>query len=368
MNACSSGWSSLLRSDLAALRRSLGRIVLGAAAALLAGGGTSTAQSPTEKPALSPELTVMNDLSRRFAELEALLKTGDAPGFAREARRADDLGHRLARIRPQVAPKVPGDFERHAERLAELVAESARWAGEGRLDHSRQAFEEARATCVSCHVRFRADNDRRGDYPAVGNTVTGTVELRDVQGGARDDRSWVLVFLEHRGAAAELPPLRANPRISQRNRQFQPRVLPVTVGSTVEFPNDDTIFHNVFSLSKTLPFDLGIYEPGRSDARLMQRTGLVKVYCNIHPEMAASIVVLANPWYALCDRAGTFVITGVPDGEYALRAWNDMGAESRQTLQLIDGQVVRASIALQETQRAVEHTNKFGKPYSGKYR
>jgi plastocyanin len=366
MNVCSSDSKSSRRSELGSARGALRRVLLGGVAALFA--GALTAQTPTEKPALTPELAVMNDLSRRFAQLEALLAAGDAAGFVQEVERSDDIAHRLSGLRPQVAPKVPGDFERHAERLRDLVVESARWAGEGRLMQSRQAFEEARATCVSCHVRFRTDNDRRGYYPAVGSTVTGNVELRDAQGNAREDRSWVLVFLEHQGALAEPAPLRVHPRISQRDRQFQPRVLPVTVGTTVEFPNDDTIFHNVFSLSKTLPFDLGVYEPGRSDSREMVRTGLVKVHCNIHPEMVASIVVLANPWYSLCDRAGDYVITGVPSGAYTLRAWNDMGAETRQEVRLSDGQVLRARIVLEETRRAVEHTNKFGKPYSGKYR
>src|SRR5262249_17268743 len=150
-------------------------------------------------------------------------------------------------------------------------------------------------------------------------------------------------------------------------REFHPRVLPVTVGTRVEFPNDDTIFHNVFSLSKAAPFDLGVYEPGHSASVLMERTGLVKVYCNIHPEMAASIVVLANPWYALTDRSGRFVVCGVPDGDYALRAWNDMGGESRQDISVSGGRVFETNIELAETSRSFSHNNKYGKPYTGKY-
>ena len=160
---------------------------------------------------------------------------------------------------------------------------------------------------------------------------------------------------------------RVNPRISQEGRRFHPRVLPVTVGTEVEFPNDDTIFHNVFSLSKTASFDLGAYEPGQSTSVRMEQTGLVKVYCNIHPEMAASIVVLDNPWFSLTDRSGHFVVCGVPDGEYVLRAWNDMGAEFRESIQVSGGSVLDTRFALTETRRSVQHSNKFGKPYPSKY-
>jgi hypothetical protein len=142
----------------------------------------------------------------------------------------------------------------------------------------------------------------------------------------------------------------------------------VLVGARVEFPNDDTIFHNVFSLSKVAPFDLGVYEPGETASVRTERTGLVRVYCNIHPEMAASIVVLDNPWFALTDPAGRFAVCGVPDGEYLLRAWNDMGAEASQRVQLVGGQVFETRLALQETRRGLSHANKFGKPYSEKYR
>jgi hypothetical protein len=139
------------------------------------------------------------------------------------------------------------------------------------------------------------------------------------------------------------------------------------VGSEVDFPNDDTIFHNVFSLSKAAPFDLQVYEPGESRSVLMERTGLVKVYCNIHPEMAASIVVLDNPWFALTDRTGTFVIAGVPDGDYVLRGWNDMGAEARVPLSLRGARVHETRLSLRETRRSLAHTDKRGNPYPSRY-
>lgn len=100
----------------------------------------------------------------------------------------------------------------------------------------------------------------------------------------------------------------------------------------------------------------------------MEHSGLVKVYCNIHPEMSASIVVLENPWFALCDPDGRFVICDVPDGAYRLRGWNDRGADASQELSISGNRLHATEIELHETHRSRPHTNKYGKPYSGKYR
>ena len=202
--------------------------------------------------------------------------------------------------------------------------------------------------------------------PAIlaAGTVKGRVELLEKGGRKATDLSDVVVYVD----GAKTRPRPARVTMTMKGKSFIPRVVVVPVGGTVDFPNEDPIFHNVFSVSKTAPFDLGVYDPGRSASVRMERTGLVKVYCNIHPEMAASIVVLANRWYTLCDRGGGFVISGIPDGEYVLRAWNDMGAESRRNVKLENGCVMQAPITLEETRHALTHTNKFGKPYSGKYR
>jgi plastocyanin len=310
--------------------------------------------------------TVMNELSQRFQRLESLLETGELETFAAMARGRPALERRLSELASIESPDAQAAVR--ARELTELFDDAAHWASQRKFAETQQAFADLRAACVSCHLTFRTGNESRSTFPATGNSVTGTIRLRDADGKERADRGWVLVFLESATAHAPPQPLRGNARISQRDRQFHPRVLAVTAGTVVEFPNDDTIFHNVFSLSKTSPFDLGVYEPGHSASVTMQRTGLVRVYCNIHPEMTASIVVLANRWHALSDGAGRYVITGVPDGEYTLRAWNDMGAESRQPLELHGGAVVRPSIELNETRRALTHLDKFGKPYSGDYR
>lgn len=369
MTACSSGSSSSRRSRLVARSRSAQRIRarLAALVAVLFAFSLAARSSQGEDVSRESNRSLMNDVSQRFRLLETRLAAGDSDGVARIATELGDLRGRLARIPPEVNTSLADEFERHVARFGELLDETAGLASKDRLSDAGGAFEDLRATCVSCHLKFRSNNAERGNYPARFNTISGEIELRDADGGIRQDRSWVLVFLE--GSTASAPPHqpRGNPRISQSGRRFQPRVLPVVVGTQVDFPNDDTIFHNVFSLSKTAPFDLGVYEPGQSSSVRMERTGLVKVYCNIHPDMAASIVVLSNPWYALTDRAGQFVICAVPDGDYVLRTWNDMGAESREPIQVSGGAVYPARAELRETRRAVSHTNKYGKTYPEKY-
>jgi hypothetical protein len=99
-----------------------------------------------------------------------------------------------------------------------------------------------------------------------------------------------------------------------------------------------------------------------------ERTGLVKVYGTIHPEMSASFVVLADPWFTLTDAAGRYTLGGVPDGEYRLRAWSDLGAETARDVVLAGEQVLEIPLGLRESKRTLQHTNKFGKPYGGDYR
>ncbi len=115
----------------------------------------------------------------------------------------------------------------------------------------------------------------------------------------------------------------ARPRfvMDQRDLTFVPHVLPILAGSTVEFPNSDPVYHNVFSFSKTKIFDLGRYPTGRSKAVTFNTPGLVKVYCDMHSQMNAFILVLANPYFTLTDEQGNYWIRDVPAGTYKVKAW-----------------------------------------------
>jgi plastocyanin len=114
--------------------------------------------------------------------------------------------------------------------------------------------------------------------------------------------------------------------IEQRNREFAPRVLAVPVGSTVSFPNFDPIYHNVFSRSESKPFDLGLYRSGQARELVFDHEGIVRVGCNLHANMSATVVVVSAPHYAITDRRGRFLFRSLEPGRYRLRAYGERGA------------------------------------------
>src|SRR5256714_10289725 len=135
-----------------------------------------------------------------------------------------------------------------------------------------------------------------------------------------------LVWLEPAsGKAAPRPP--AKFQMTTRGKTLLPHVLAVPVGSTVEFPNDDPISHNLFSLSSASTFDLGIYRKGAGKSQKFATPGVVNVYCNVHPTMSAVIHVMPTPYYAFADAGGSYAIHDVPAGEYKLVAWNEEGGQ-----------------------------------------
>jgi len=123
------------------------------------------------------------------------------------------------------------------------------------------------------------------------------------------------------GAATTRPAVRPRYVMDQKELIFVPHVLPILAGSTVEFPNSDPVYHNVFSFSKIRTFDLGRYPTGRSKAITFNRPGLVKVYCDMHSQMNAFILVLANPYFTLSDENGNYAIRDIPAGAYTVKAW-----------------------------------------------
>ena len=111
--------------------------------------------------------------------------------------------------------------------------------------------------------------------------------------------------------------------ITQRDAVFRPRLLPVMAGTTVEWPNKDEIFHNVFSMSESNPFDLGLYKDPEVKKVKFQNPGRVDVFCSIHSQMNCLILVLQNPFFAATDKSGRFKIENVPPGAYKLKAWHE---------------------------------------------
>ncbi len=157
-------------------------------------------------------------------------------------------------------------------------------------------------------------------------TVSGqVVVLNESTGKPLSDASQVVVWLTPipgSAAVAALPP-KQELRLVQRHKSFEPHLLVVQAGSMVEFPNDDPFFHNVFSLFEGKRFDLGLYEAGSTRSVLFDKPGICYLFCNIHPEMSAVVVVLKTPFFAISDQAGRISISGVPPGRYVLEIWNE---------------------------------------------
>jgi plastocyanin len=137
-----------------------------------------------------------------------------------------------------------------------------------------------------------------------------------------------VVFIEGPLEGTNSPPpgvarVVTNPRVSQRGAMFEPRVLPVLKGTVVEWPNNDDIYHNVFSISEPKPFDLGLYKSGEFKQVAFDKAGRVDVFCSIHTSMSCIVLVMDNPYFAATDARGGYVITNVPPGTYTLKAWHE---------------------------------------------
>ena len=161
------------------------------------------------------------------------------------------------------------------------------------------------------------------------------------------DQRRSVVYLESAPSLAfpDLEPQRAT--MDQRNETFVPHVLAVTVGTTVDFPNNDTVYHNVFSLRGPKPFDLGRYAAGRSRSVRFDRPGIVRVFCEIHAHMSAFILVFNHRYYAVTGPDGRFQINRVPPGKYTLVAWNEGSIrESRPVVIGEDGGAAEVDFAL----------------------
>jgi plastocyanin len=151
--------------------------------------------------------------------------------------------------------------------------------------------------------------------------------------------------------------------LRQKNKTFLPRVLGVPVGSSVDFPNDDLIFHNVFSLSGPQPFDLGLYRSGQTPSRTFAQPGTYRVFCNIHPQMSALILVVPTPHVTVAGADGRFVLE-LPAGRYRVTAISERASPASVEVVAEAGATVAPDLMLDESSWApVQHTNKFGKEY-----
>lgn len=148
-------------------------------------------------------------------------------------------------------------------------------------------------------------------------------------------RRQAVVFFETAPSEPGTPPV-TRARMRQSHETFVPHLLALTVGSTVEFPNDDMTYHNVFSLSKPKHFDLGRYAAGKSKAVLFDKPGIVRVFCDIHSHMNAFILVFGHRFFAVTDADGRYRIDQVPPGSYDVTAWYEGISQQTQRVTITD--------------------------------
>lgn len=178
----------------------------------------------------------------------------------------------------------------------------------------RSAVAIASALCLWC---------AGAGAPARASDVFGQAVL-----AGRGPAGAAVIYLEGDKKAAPM----ARAVVDQRDKTFFPHISVITAGTTVQFPNNDTVFHNVFAYFQAKKFDLGMYPRGKTRSVTFDRPGLVAVLCNVHSEMSAYIMVVDTPYYAITDRQGRFAIRDVAPGAYTLRAWHESGAKFAQTI------------------------------------
>jgi plastocyanin len=172
-------------------------------------------------------------------------------------------------------------------------------------------------------------------YPTravVTQALAPTSELRNV-----------VVYLKD-APSRPVTPMRVD--IRQRDENFIPRVVAVPVGSEVGFPNDDPIYHNVFSLSRSRSFNLGRYPRGHTRGVQFDRPGIVKVFCDIHSHMSATVMVFNHPWFTVAAEDGRFELPAVPAGEREVTAWHERLGDTTQRVIVETGRVAEANFVL----------------------
>jgi plastocyanin len=202
--------------------------------------------------------------------------------------------------------------------------------------------------------------------PALAGTVSGSVSLTDSK---TKDFSGVVMWLDPIAGPPVLPRPSGHAQILQKNKTFSPHILVVTTGTTVDFPNNDPIFHNAFSNFEGKVFDIGLYPPGTSRSVRLDRPGVVRVFCNIHPTMSAVIAVVSTPYFATSRKDGRFQIANVPPGEYTLHVMHERATPATldaltRRVTVHEAAVTIPALSISESgYLPLPHKNKYGKDY-----
>jgi len=208
--------------------------------------------------------------------------------------------------------------------------------------------------------------------PLAAGPLIGRIELKDstlasVRKGR--DYSGVVVWLLPADGARMSRTDGKHARLIQKDKTFTPHVLAIETGTTVDFPNYDPIFHNAFSNFSGQLFDIGLYAPGSTRSLRFQRSGAVRIFCNIHPTMSAVILVVDTPYFTVSGRRGEFEIANVAPGDYQLKVFHERASEA-----VLEGLVRRISVGTggltlppieisESGYLPAPHKNKYGKDY-----
>ena len=182
--------------------------------------------------------------------------------------------------------------------------------------------------------------------PITARRPTAVYPTRTVPSPAlapESERRHVVVYLQD---ARPQPVSPVQVAIRQEDESFIPRVVAVTVGSEVEFPNDDPIYHNVFSLSRVKTFNLGRYPRGDTRRVRFDRPGMVKVFCEIHSHMRATVMVFDHPWFAVPDEDGRYELPAVPPGDRQITAWHERLGDTTRRVRVEAGRAAGADFVL----------------------
>jgi len=198
-----------------------------------------------------------------------------------------------------------------------------------------------------------------------GGTLVGRVSVQN-PGGKLEylEAGQVIVYLDK--VSSEIPANIVNKNYTIRTvkKQFDPQLMVLPKGATVQFPNMDPIIHNVFSVSGGNRFDAGRYSKGEGKQHTFTNSGLVRIYCNVHHSMNALLYVADNPYYAVIDNNSEFRLEGLPAGKVEIVALHLRAGRERTIWVIEDGKTTKAQIILTlRKKRVKKHLNKFGKPY-----
>jgi plastocyanin len=204
-----------------------------------------------------------------------------------------------------------------------------------------------------------------GSLAAQDTTLRGRVEVvhhSKHRAGSSDVVIWLIP--QHAAQSVNPAPLA---RLIQKDKRFSPHVVAVRVGSEIEFPNQDPFFHDVFSIYRGKPFDLGLYESGTARKVRFSQPGVSYIFCNIHPEMSAAVIAVPTPFFAVTTGDGSFQIDHLPPGRYKMELWYEHASDAELASVAreveIGAATPRLDVTLHSSDIPAQHLNKYGQEY-----